>query len=928
MRKLHRRVGRKRDKVMTKSSVSDEPIVDSAFIMSDGEVISAQDLMKKGQQAKTLIEKEMEGSNQPDTKDEDDEVTSQDIVYPPFDPETMAKFLDVDEVHYRCFTDDVTVLTKDLESRSIASIKKGERVLSHNNDFYEVTDVMKFDVEEELVLLDVHGLRTISSTSEHPYLVVDSSFADFRAKITREKRVSGLSGEGVLLSDKANELLSWKNASEIAVGDFIVGSLPLWKMVDETALVFQGQKIVASDELCELLGFYLAEGSCSDYEFINKRNLYQCNYSTVFTFHKDEKDYHQRVMNGLSNCFDSTSKVYFDEEKNTGKIVCSKPYVHKLMTFLGGKFCYGKRIQKDFLARLELRQILILLRSYFDGDGHINKNGDCIFVTTSKELSKQLFTLLSYLRYDVSVYEQQPISKRRVYRLDLRGQDAKDFLSNSVGSCTNSRKRNCFTSLLGIGEVLLRKVISSEQKSFSGSVYNLEVEGSHTFVANGLVTHNCVKTKVMDAVGREYVIAKKNKDEKDTESSSQSVEVEDFIENCNENDRFEGVLEKAATDYESVGYCFIEVVRALDKKIRRLYHIPVARMRVLKGWTGFAELGGANSGKSGTYRYYLPFGRKLLSPNRTDINNNPLPFDPAKDGKFSAGKWNMKGKDDLNSDVSRLQDSATEVMMLTKPHPKSMYYGVPDVIPAIGSIMGNINIRDFFLQFFDHNAVPQYAVIITGAKLSNEVKEVIQRYFAQDIKGQAHKTLVIPIPAAGGDVKVEFKKLTDDTQEGSFQDTRKNNQEAILVAHGMSAAIVGMTDSASLGSGKGDAQSSNYKNRIVDPLQRRWEKMLSRLFHYGLGTTSVKIVFESLDVTDKANQRENLLAFMEKGVISINDIRDIAQLGPPVKGGDKPFILTGGIPLFVDEIQAMPTEAEMKLAGDKLNKIAEKMAEG
>ena len=52
------------------------------------------------------------------------------------------------------------------------------------------------------------------------------------------------------------------------------------------------------------------------------------------------------------------------------------------------------------------------------------------------------------------------------------------------------------------------------------------------------------------------------------------------------------------------------------------------------------------------------------------------------------------------------------------------------------------------LQFFEHNTVPRYAVVIEGAKLAKDVKDAIMQYFGQHVKGKAHKTLIIPVPAS------------------------------------------------------------------------------------------------------------------------------------------------------------------------------------
>lgn len=420
-------------------------------------------------------------------------------------------------------------------------------------------------------------------------------------------------------------------------------------------------------------------------------------------------------------------------------------------------------------------------------------------------------------------------------------------------------------------------------------------------------THfRCVRVKTVDSVGREWKLIKDRDVEVDeVQFVEDSAEVRTFLNGANEIAGFEGVMDKVSMDYESVGWACIEVVRNFEKKIRYLYHIPAARVRVLKGWKGFVEI----NPQTGQHTYYQPFGQKVLSSERKQLDGTFERYDAALDtGPIEQATWNLVDRANPNNPLGfkEIGQSANELMFIPKVHPKSIYYGLPDIMPAIGAIIGNINIRDFFLQFFEHNAVPQYAIIIKGAKLSPEVKDTIQRYFAQEVKGQSHKTLIIPIPAAGGDVEVHFEKLSAEVKEGSFQDTRKNNWNDITIAHGVNPAIIGMVDNASLGSGKGTAQQENHKNRIVDPLQKFWERKIKLLFRLGLGINTVYLDFEELDVTDKKTERENDIAYLSTAVLTVNQIRERRNLGPPVEGGDVPILIIGTMAIPLTAVTAAP----------------------
>lgn len=430
------------------------------------------------------------------------------------------------------------------------------------------------------------------------------------------------------------------------------------------------------------------------------------------------------------------------------------------------------------------------------------------------------------------------------------------------------------------------------------------------------VHKKCCDCKVTDSVLREYDILPKEQtlneeDEEnqiDEETKAQILEIEEFIEDCSFEDGFEGVLKKAGIDLESIGWCAIEVVRSLDMKARKIYHIPAERVRVIQGRRGYVELG-----RGGTKTYYQVFGEKVLS-KREDLLGRKEFYSPNKDGPLSEEScvWNFVDKK-TGKKTTSFKKAANEIIFLRKHHPKTIHYGLPDIVPAIPYIYGNIFIRDFFLQFFENNAVPQYAIIIEGGKLSADVRQTIQKFFEQDVKGNAHKTLILPVPSTSGEVRVKFEKLSADEKEGSFQETKKNNQTSIMIAHGVSPAIIGIAETANLGSGKGLSQAENYKNRIVVPAQLYWAKELNKLFRMGLGAGKVYIEFEPLDIRDMKEEAEMYLSYLKNGVLTINEVKKYAKLGDPVDGGDRAFIIVGSDILFLDDMSKAPSSILEKL---------------
>lgn len=459
------------------------------------------------------------------------------------------------------------------------------------------------------------------------------------------------------------------------------------------------------------------------------------------------------------------------------------------------------------------------------------------------------------------------------------------------------------------------------------------------------VHFRCVRVKVVDSVGRDYVIepvqladgGEYDAAEIDDAGKKQITEeiktIKNFIEDCNEIHGFEGTLDKACMDYESIGWGVIEVIRSKDGHVRHISHLPAARFRVLKGWGGFVERVSPIK-----LRYYQKFGDKIYVEDKEEPDGRRS-YNPRKDGPLDMSntklKWNMINKD-TGAPTSDISKAANEVLFVPKVHINTVYYGMTDIIPALGDLLTNVHIRDYMLQYFEHNTVPRYAVIIEGAKISDPVKNLIQEYFSTHVKGKPHKTLIIPVPALRGEVHVRFEKLDADRQEGSFIETRKAGNQGTMTAHGVSPAIIGISEQSELGSGKGLSQAEIYKDRIVSPCQRLWDGKINRLFRLGLGVSMVSLYHTPLDIRDQTAEKDILVAYVDHGMLSINQAKKLGQLGDAVKGGNRPFINTTQGLIFLDEIDEMTsenlqkledeitglkTQATVKAAADKANKM-------
>ena len=121
--------------------------------------------------------------------------------------------------------------------------------------------------------------------------------------------------------------------------------------------------------------------------------------------------------------------------------------------------------------------------------------------------------------------------------------------------------------------------------------------------------------------------------------------------------------------------------------------------------------------------------------------------------------WNFQDfetEDPLNQDPK-----PNELIHFKIYSPNNSYYGIPAAVSAATAIVGDKFAKEYNIDYFENKAIPRYAIILKGAKLSARSKQELINYFRNEVKGRNHGTLVIPIPSSiGSDADIRFEKCS------------------------------------------------------------------------------------------------------------------------------------------------------------------------
>lgn len=323
------------------------------------------------------------------------------------------------------------------------------------------------------------------------------------------------------------------------------------------------------------------------------------------------------------------------------------------------------------------------------------------------------------------------------------------------------------------------------------------------------------------------------------------IEIRDWLESLNDDDSFTKIMEKVFTDLQATGNGFIEVGRNIEGQIGYIGHIPATTVRVRRLHDGFLQIIGQK------VVYFRNFGAKNPNPVTNDSRPN-------------------------------------EIIHIKEYSPLNTFYGVPDIVSALPSLMGDKLAAQYNIDYFENKAVPRYIITLKGAQLSGDSEDKMFRFLQTGLKAQSHRTLYIPLPGDTDQNKVEFKMepIENGVQDGSFKEYRKANRDDILIAHQVPISKLGGGDGGSIAAAL--SQDRTFKEQVARPAQGHLEKVINKIIREQ--TDVLELKFNELTLTDEIAQAQILERYVKSQIMLPNEAREILDL-PQVSHGDTPLEL-------------------------------------
>ena len=375
-----------------------------------------------------------------------------------------------------CFVPGTKITMSDGTVKNIEDVAIGDEVITHKKRIQKVTNTFITPYDGNMLEINIRGNESIICTPEHPFYKLDVISYNGQ-KNDSQKHILRQSG-------------SIKEYKFVCAKELEKSDLLLEPILD---------KVVKSDLTpgkARLLGLFAAEGS-----FGKKYNKYQ---NIRFTFSRNEYEcLALPTKELLENEFgDISVRIQTPISRNICEVTASGNNICEFFKKNVGEYSLHKTLSEEILfGNTEIKENFII--GWLDGDGCVEKTAGLIIgITSSENLSNQIGIILNSLGIGKSIYRVKG-AEDVVINKNYKGYVASDHHRIIINATEGSRllektQRLKFTKRGGdrkqqffYGGYSLHTINSMFDKEYCGNVYNFEVEEDNSYVANGIIVHNC-----------------------------------------------------------------------------------------------------------------------------------------------------------------------------------------------------------------------------------------------------------------------------------------------------------------------------------------------------------------------------------------------------------------------------------------------------
>ena len=358
----------------------------------------------------------------------------------------------------------------------------------------------------------------------------------------------------------------------------------------------------------------------------------------------------------------------------------------------------------------------------------------------------------------------------------------------------------------------------------------------------------CIGLKAIIAAGLGYQIQGIEENQKEDEEYKK---LDEFIKlhPSYAGQTFTETLINFQTDFEIFGSAYFELARNKKKEIQEIYHIPGKDCRV------------------------------IYKNKETTLAQKITAADLVYFSKFG--------------DVKEGQN---EFVQLKNYNPKNRFYGMPEYMGTLGSLMLDRNATEYNIHKFNNHGIPGTIITLRGGQFGIDTQSRIKEFFQNNVKGVKNAGRSLILESEDEKTVIDVKLLEPNTKDVSYRNLRIDARDEVIAAHGVPKMLLGIAEAGALGqTSRNNAQLKIFQDCVIDPRQTRLEFLLNDIIlKQGLNITKWRIKLNSMYVEDPGSDAQFYQVMAQCGILTSDEIRE--DLGYDALSSEQKAALQNNLP--------------------------------
>lgn len=391
----------------------------------------------------------------------------------------------------------------------------------------------------------------------------------------------------------------------------------------------------------------------------------------------------------------------------------------------------------------------------------------------------------------------------------------------------------------------------------------------------------------------------------EAEMANELPELTAFFDYCSYECSFVELRERTRVDLEVIGYAFWEVLRDHESKPAQVVQVPAVSTRLMpldREVISFDQVQqiGLTQRTRRMRRRFRRFVQVVMGFNQTY-------FKEFGDPRTISSRSNR-----VYASLEALEETepgvppATELIYF-KIHSPLTPYGVPRWVGAWLCVKGSRAAEEVNYDYLNNKAIPPGILAISGGKLAEGMRSVIEKHIEERIKGleNFNKLLILEAdvgansnPAAGGRVRIEWIPMTQAQQKDAlFGEYDAANRQKIGQTFRLSKILRG--DSEVINRSVAESSLEHAEQQVFHPERVKIDHIINRTLLAALEIRYWHYKSNSPLAKNPQTITEMMVALVMAGILTINEARihisDALNLRLPPrteKWADQPIALS------------------------------------